>query len=243
MFNKNNLFIILFIASASASVTVDAQQPDAHVQKEQSRKACMEARQVRNHKIQYESEIKPAIPLGRPGNTACFSPSENLYYTALIAAQNMLGINAPWYGQARFDSRQKAEQACNAMGYEGDQLNKKLDQCIRERFTGLMKQYDERYRLETTAYISRRNARGTQLVKQCREAFHRKIPELPRTIYFPLAYYDRKVHSFPEEFLKKHMGDMTWLQQIGSVKNSDILRALIGEQCPGEMIWWLYTSS
>ena len=227
----------------AASMATDISRAQIQVQKEQNQQACMDARQIRSQKIQHEPEIKSSIPLGSAGNTTCFSPSENLHYAALIAAQNMLGTNAPWYKQIRLDSKDKAEKACKIMGYGRDQLNKSLDKCIRERFAELMKPYNEKYRLEATTYINKRNSKGAQLVKQCVAAFYNKLPELPRAIHFPLAYYDRKVHSYPEEFLKKQMKDMAWLQQIGSVKNSDILRTLIGDQCPGEMIWWLYISS
>ena len=201
---------------------------------------CSDIRQNREKQIHVKPDIELTAPLRVSGKANCFSPAENLFFIALIAAQKELGPNSPWYKKLSVKNGAKSEQACEILGYGGSQFGKSMQQCVAERFSELMRPYHEAYKKESATYINKRNKRGETLMKQCLTSFYQKLPKLPRSLYFPLAYYDRKVHSYPDWYIKGKMHDFDWLQNMGSVKASNIIMDAVGKACPGDMIWWLY---
>lgn len=203
-------------------------------------KICQDVRQSREKQINHDPEIELQVPLRVSGRAGCFSPAENLFLTALVVAQEQLGPNAPWYKKRSLENKAKSERACEVLGYGANQFGKSMRQCVSERFSELMLPYSSEYKKQSAAYINKRNMAGEDLMNQCLSFFYRKLPELPRSLYFPLAYYNRKVHSYPDWYIEKKMQDTQWLQNMGSVKASDILAEAVGDVCPGDMIWWLY---
>jgi len=201
---------------------------------------CVDIRQTREKLINFDPEINLQVPLRVSGRSGCFTPAENLFLVSLISAQSELDPNAPWYKKRSIENKAKSEKACEILGYGRNQFGKSMSQCVEERFNELMQPFNAEYKKESAAYINKRNNRGEALMKQCLAAFYRQLPSLPRSIYFPLAYYDKKVHSYPDWYVQEKMHDNHWLQNMGSAQASDIVIEALSEACPGDMVWWLY---
>lgn len=233
--------LLLPVATLSADSRQPAIQPATTQEHSGSQDYCELQRLKRQQAINNDPNIDLRIPLRQAGDANCFSPAENLYFVSLVAAQEELGKNAPWYDSMSAKNRKKAELACQVMGYgEGGVLNMSYNDCVNERFLELMGYYDDEYRKESATYINKRNQRGEQLVRQCVTAFYRNLPKLPRKIQFPLAYYDKKLRSYPAWYFEEQLNDDEWITNMQKTRASDVVTDSLGEQCPGDMVFWLY---
>ncbi len=201
---------------------------------------CEKNHLIREKLINTEPAIDLKIPLRLSDSASCFSPEENLFFVALIAAQNELGPNAPWYKQLHDDSQERSTQACIILGYDQNNTTKNLSQCVQEHVAELMQPHKHKYMQASWNYIKKRNAKAHMIMQTCMDSFLRYLPDLPDNIYFPLAYYDSQLHSWPDWYVKKRIHDEPWLQNMKNIKGSDIVKQALGNACPGEMIWWLY---
>ncbi len=204
---------------------------------------CSNIREQRKVQIEGGAEIILDVPLRLSDRATCFSPSENLFLISLIESQKALGLNAFWYTEISNANKEKSEHACEILEFGKNRVNKSFEQCVKERYTELMQPYAKKYEHETSAYIQKRNMLGEKLMKQCLTAFYSQLPKLPRTINFPLAYYNKQIHSFPDWYIEEKLDDDAWLQNMRTIQASDIVSKLVGESCPSDMIWWLYMQS
>ncbi|MCL6271772.1 hypothetical protein M3P05_17775 [Sansalvadorimonas sp. 2012CJ34-2] len=204
---------------------------------------CDQRRLDRQHSINRDPELELLVPLRKSSDANCFSPAENLYFASLVAAQSELGQNAGWYDTLGNQNKEKAKLACDVMGYGTTPLNLSLEECIDARYSEMMQPYNDEYRSESAIYIAKRNKRGEELVQQCVTAFYQNLPQLPRQIQFPLAYYDRKLHAYPEWYVESRLDDDEWLMDMQKTMASQVIKDALHVQCPGDMIWWLYLST
>ncbi|CAM3465120.1 hypothetical protein [Parendozoicomonas haliclonae] len=204
---------------------------------------CEKMRMERQHEINRNPDIDLLVPLRQSSDANCFSPAENLYFVSLVAAEAKLGPNSPWYQTMGEENRGKAKLACEVMGYAESPQTMTMDECIAARYNEMMQPYNDEYRNESTDYINKRNALGEELVEQCVTAFYQNLPNLPRQIQFPLAYYDRKLHAYPDWYLEARLNDNDWLMNMQKTMASQVIGEALDKQCPGDMIWWLYLST
>lgn len=205
---------------------------------------CQHVRIKRQTQINSVNDIEIPIPLRQLVDANCFTPAENIYFIGLAIAQEEIGSMDPWHDNLHIKLRKKAELACQIMGYNNTPTpTAPFEQCVNARTFELLAPYEERYQASIASHINNRNRRGEELTHQCVTAFHHKLPRLPRQIQFPLAYYDKKLHSYPAGYLEGRIGHDTWLENSRGVHASDLVRDVLGEQCPGNMIFWLYLSN
>ena len=234
----SHLFILLLLSSLFP-LMAEAADPFAG----QTDDICEMRRMDRQHSINRDPELELLVPLRKSSDANCFSPAENLYFASLMAAQEKLGQNAGWYETLGMQNREKAKLACDVMGYGSTPLNLSLEDCIEARYSEMMQPYNDEYRDESAVYIGKRNRLGEELVQQCVTAFYQNLPQLPRQIQFPLAYYDRRLHSYPDWYVQNRMNDNEWLADMQNTMASQVIKDALHVQCPGDMIWWLYLST
>ena len=204
---------------------------------------CQHVRIKRQTQINSVNDIEIPVPLCQLGDANCFTPAENLYFISLAIAQEEIGSMDPWHDNLRIKLRKKAELACQIMGYNNTtNQTAPFEQCVNARTFELIAPYEAKYQATIVNHINNRNRRGEELAQQCVAAFHQKLPRLPRQIQFPLAYYDKKLHSYPAGYLEGRIGNDTWLANSRGVYASDLVRDALDEQCLGNMIFWLYLS-
>ncbi len=204
---------------------------------------CDKMRMERQQEINRNPDIELLVPLRKSSDANCFSPAENLFYVSLVVAEAELGTNAPWYESMGETNTEKAKLACEVMGYADTPLSMSMEECVTARYNEMMRPYNDEYRQESTDYITKRNMLGEKLVEQCVTAFYQNLPQLPRQIQFPLAYYDRKLHAYPAWYLEARLNDTEWLMNMQKTMASQVIHDALKEQCPGDMIWWLYLST
>ena len=240
------LSLVAFLLLPGTTLTANpyqlAMQPATAPGYTDSQDYCERRRLERQRDINNNPDIDLRIPLRQTGDANCFTPAENLYFVSLVSAQDELGKNAPWYDNMSVKTRKKAELACQVMGYGEGPLSMSYEDCIDERFLELMEPYNDEYREESAIYINKRNRRSEEIVKQCVTAFHQNLPQLPRQIQFPLAYYDKKLHSYPAWYFEGRLDDEAWIESMQETRASDVVTDALGEQCPGDMVFWLYLS-
>lgn len=202
---------------------------------------CSRMRQERQRQINSSSEFVLKTPLWQSGEARCFIPAENLYYVSLVLAQKELDKPGLWYDDIKKTLREKAALACQIMGYDEEGIaGMSSKECVHERFQELIKLYKYEYQEEIEAFISERNHQGEYIVNQCVTAFYQSLPSLSQRIQFPLAYYDMKIESYPVWYLKDGLDNSDRLEGMRETLASDVVKDALSEQCPGEMIYWLY---
>ena len=201
---------------------------------------CRKARYERETFVSQEPDlIKDSTPVHSNDLAMCFSPDENLFFIANKEAQKILGPHAPWYLQISSEFRARVEEACNIMGFENDEISRAFDHCVESRYEELMGPYEIKYRREAGSYISKRRQVAESLVVRCDAALSIKRTRLPRDIRFPIAYYDPNFSSVPQWLLEERIDDNVWLERMSKLKVNDIMHDVVGNDCPGNMVYWV----
>ncbi|MGI9274798.1 MAG: hypothetical protein ACR2PT_08125 [Endozoicomonas sp.] len=204
---------------------------------------CQKARYDRETAMSQEPDLSKIDAVNTQDAALCFSPDENLYFVAVQEAQNIIGPHALWYIKIGGETRGRAEEACKVMGYVNDKVSRAYDHCVENRYEELMGPYEDKYRREAGEYIRKRRTMAESLVVRCDAALSIKRSRLPKDIRFPLAYYDKRISSMPSWFLEEKLGDEKWLGRMGQLKANEVMREVLGEECPGSMVFWVtYTA-
>lgn len=199
---------------------------------------CQQAREARQRHLQNTADLKPGGPWLADDATVCFTAEENLFFVASQEAQILIGPYAPWYLALSEENRERVAEACEVMGVETDKDEQAFQSCLENRYRELMGPYEDRYRREATGYIGNRQQKAKQLVGQCQAALRQKRNLLPRDLTFPVAYYDRTLSSLPGWMVEQGTLDELWLKRKGVIKAKDVMQAVLGRDCPGNMVLW-----
>lgn len=202
---------------------------------------CREMRSQREFFLTQEADLnKPhSSPEYNLNSFRCFSPAENLFYTAHQEAQKILGLHARWYTEISEDFKDRVIRACENMGLISEEANKAYDRCIESRHQELMGPYENKYQRETEKYIKKRNKTAQALVKSCNMAISSKRSQLPRELKFPIAYHDDLSPSIPSWLIEKNINDSDWLEKLNRPKANKLMHDVLGRDCPGNMVYWV----
>lgn len=201
---------------------------------------CRKARYDRETDVQKEPDlIQGTEPVHTNDQNLCFSPDENLLFTANQEAQKILGPHAPWYVKISTEFRARVQEACKILGFQNDEVSRAYDHCVESRFEELMGPYEDRYRREAGSYIGKRREVAESLVVRCDAALSIKRSRLPRELRFPIAYYDPNLNSVPRWLVEDKMDDNAWLASLDNLKVNDIMYEVLGNDCPGQMVYWV----
>ena len=227
-------------ASANPLATPNSPPAKGHHMDIGDTEFCRKARYEREKNISKEPDlIKGAEPVHTNDLAMCFSPGENLYFTANKEAQKILGPHAPWYVKIGAEFRVRVEEACKILGFENNEISRAYDHCVESRYEELMGPYESRYRREADTYITKRREVAESLVVRCDAALSIKRNRLPKEIRFPVAYYDQNFSSVPRWLLEDRIGDDDWLERMSQLKVNDIMHDVLGKDCPGSMVFWV----
>ncbi|MCK5895025.1 MAG: hypothetical protein KAG53_11640 [Endozoicomonadaceae bacterium] len=239
-----SMIMLLPDVSLAAEAYQLAMRPETTVTHDNSRNYCSRIRLERQQQINRNSDITLETPLWQSGESRCFIPAENLYYIALILGQDKIESPKPWYDNIKKTLNGKAVLACEVMGYgEDNSIGISSKECVRKRLQELIKPYENEYQKKMMDFISQRNQRAEDMVHQCVIAFYRSLPSFPNQIKFPLAYYDMKIDSYPAWYLKNGLDNFDRLEGVRDTRASDVVKDALSQQCPSEMIFWLYLPS
>ncbi|WP_263081017.1 hypothetical protein [Endozoicomonas sp. Mp262] len=199
---------------------------------------CRQARTERERHLNATADLKPGGTLLADDSAICFTSEENLLYVASQEAQVILGPYAPWYLALSQENRERVAEACEVMGFETERNERAYQTCLEHRYKELMGPYEDRYRRESLGYISKRKQMAEKLVGQCHAALRVKKNLLPEDLTFPVAYYDRNLNTVPSWILEEGLLDDLWLKRRGIIKAKDVMQAVLGSDCPGNMVLW-----
>ncbi|MBE8214851.1 MAG: hypothetical protein HAW67_04525 [Endozoicomonadaceae bacterium] len=186
----------------------------------------------------------------------CFSDQSNLEFTALSAAQNILKKpRLSCYDKTILKIRKKIMQKCRHKILKKDMKNyaimpqyieDELTACVESRTLeatkGLIMDREKRI----SRYLETRKEKQVELVKICMSAYHilmkNTTKPMPSLMRYPLARHDKELYSFPEWFIHKEFENKnnSAFDQSNPMKMSDLLKAIIGKECPGEMVLWVH---
>ncbi|OED44466.1 hypothetical protein ACH42_07415 [Endozoicomonas sp. (ex Bugula neritina AB1)] len=229
-----------FQAFANPLAGANAPSVSAHRMDISDTEFCRKARFDRDNDVQKEPDlIRGSDPVHTDDRAMCFSPDENLFFIANREAQKILGPHAPWYVKISAEFRTRVQEACKIMGFENNEVSRAFDHCLESRFEELMGPYEVRYRREAGSYINKRREVAESLVVRCDAALSIKRSRLPRDIRFPVAYYDPKLSSVPSWLLEERIDDNEWLKRMKNLKVNDIMHDVLGNDCPGNMVYWV----
>ena len=202
---------------------------------------CREMRFLRESFLAQEPDLNQPRNSPEYGDYSmrCFSPAENLFYSAHQEAQKILGPHAPWYNEISEDFRKRVTSACRGMGLKNENANKAYDHCIESRHKELMGPYEDKYEREAGTYIQRRLDIAKQLMDSCDIAISIKRNQLPRELEFPIAYHSDISNSIPNWLLEKNINDKDWLASLTRPKANQLMHDVLGKDCPGNMVYWV----
>lgn len=200
---------------------------------------CIKTRRNREQLIRKDPAITLEHPIHTLNTAACFTPDENLLFVANIEAQNILGLHAPWYQEISNDFKKRVTEACNIMGYKNNEISRAFDHCVESRHKELMGPYEERFIRESGNYLKKRQQIAESLVVRCDASLNVKRKRLPEEMRFPVAWYNPDSRSVPNWLLEEKMNDDQWLENIGRLKLNNIMQDVLGNDCPGEMVYWV----
>lgn len=200
---------------------------------------CQKARYDRDSTVNKEPDLTKFDAIKAQDATLCFTPDENLYFVANQEAQSILGPHAPWYIKIASEFRERVAKACRIMGYENDQASRAYDYCIEDRFEELMGPYEDKYRREAGNYVIKRKQIAESLVVRCDAALSIKRSRLPKDLRFPLAYYDKRIRSFPNWFVDEKLDDPKWIEKVSKLNANELMNEILGKDCPGNMVFWV----
>ena len=202
---------------------------------------CREMRFIRESFLAQEPDLNKLrnSPGYRENSMRCFSPAENLFYSAHQEAQKILGPHAPWYIEIREDFRDRVTSACRSMKLKNEDANKAYDHCVESRHKELMGPYEDKYQREAGTYIQRRLEIAKKLMNSCDMAISKKRNLLPRELEFPIAYHDDMNFSIPSWLLEEKINDKSWLAGLAQPKIDKLMHDVLGNNCPGNMVYWV----
>ena len=202
---------------------------------------CREIRYLREFSLAQEPDLnRPQIsPEYSRNSNRCFSPAENLFYSAHQEAQKILGPHAPWYLEISDDFRERVTSICKGMGLENEDASKAYDHCVESRHKELMGPYEDKYEREARSYIKRRLEIALKLMDSCDMAISTRRNQLPRDMQFPIAYHSDLSHSIPSWLLEKKLNDTDWLANLSRPKANELMLDVLGKDCPGNMVYWV----
>ena len=200
---------------------------------------CQKARFERESAVGKEPDLTKIDAVNSQDAALCFTPDENLFFVANQEAQDILGPHAPWYLQISREFRERVKEACKIMGYQNDEVSRAFDHCTDNRYEELMGPYEDKYRREAGNYVRKRRQVAESLVVRCDAALSIKRTRLPRDLKFPLAYYDKRINALPSWFLEEKLDDSAWIKKMGDLKANELMNDILGEDCPGNMVYWV----
>ncbi|MDP0561774.1 MAG: hypothetical protein QS721_05335 [Candidatus Endonucleobacter sp. (ex Gigantidas childressi)] len=200
---------------------------------------CKNIRAERERNLRISPDLEPRSLVRLDDSSLCFSSEEHLLFTANQEAQIILGPHASWHIGLSKKNMDKAVNACRSVKFEEFRNKVDYDICVEELYKGLMGPYDERYRRDAKGYIKRRTHMAHSLVSQCNMALKAKKPLLPKDLVLPAAIYDRTLNSIPSWMLEEGALDNIWLSKKGRIKVTDVMHAILGTDCPGNMVLWV----
>ena len=224
------------LSSAAGSAMTPAMQMDIS-----DTKFCREIRSRRESFLAQEPDLNKSqnSPEYSLNSARCFSPAENLFYAAHQEAQKVLGSHAPWYIKISEDFRDRVISVCEGMELKNESADKAYNHCVENRHNELMGPYEAKYQREAKAYVKRRKEIALKLTESCDMAISTKRNQLPREIEFPIAYHDDLSHSIPSWLIEKNINDVDWLEKLNRPKVNELMRDVLEEDCPGDMVYWV----
>lgn len=224
------------LSNSSASAVAPAMQTDIS-----DTGFCREVRFQRESFLAQEPDLNTPkhSPEYNRDSTRCFSTTENLLYTAHREAQKILGPHAPWYIEISEDFRERVISACKEMGLKNEEANRPYDHCVESRHDELMGPYEDKYQREARTYINKREKIALKLMKSCNRAIGTRRNQLPGELEFPIAYHNDLSHAIPNWLLEKNINDIDWLAQLNRPKVNELMHDVLGEDCPGDMVYWV----
>lgn len=175
----------------------------------------------------------------RENSMQCFSPAENLFYSAHQEAEKILGPHAVWYTEISNDFRHRLTVACQEMRQSNNDSSKAFDYCVESRHDELMGPYKDKYQREKNLYLQKRQKIAQNLVDSCDMAISIKRNQLPGELEFPIAYHDDLNFAIPNWLLEKNMDDKDWLASLTEPKIDKLMHDVLGSDCPGSMVYWV----
>ena len=200
---------------------------------------CDHARLSRDNLMRNDPSLSSEAPLHVLKPSSCFSPDENLLYVAILEAQKVLGANAPWYTELQKDVRERVKKACDVLGYKNSDISRAYDHCLESRYEELMRPHVDKYERETDNYLSKREQIANSMMVRCDASLNVKRHRLPKEMRFPVAWYNANSRSVPEWLMEEKLDDDDWLENLHKMKLDDMMVEVVGNDCPGEMIYWV----
>ena len=200
---------------------------------------CYDARRRRDNLIRQEASITIKAPIHTQDISSCFTPDENLAFTATLEAQRVLGPHAQWFKDISEDIKNRVIEACSIMGYENSNTSRAYDYCLENQHKKLISPHIEKYQKESNRYLRKRQQIADSLVVRCDASLSIKRSRLPKEMRFPIAWYNTNRQSVPNWMMEEKIEDNEWLENIGKLKTDNIMVDVLGNDCPGEMVYWV----
>ena len=229
-------FLSFFSYSVAANILAYASLPTPAAK---SADYCNEARRMRENIMRRETSIVVEAPIHTQEISSCFTPDENLVFTATIEAQRVLGPHAQWFKDISEDVKARVVEACSIMGYENSNTSRAYDYCLENQHEKLISPYIEKYQKESSKYLRKRQQIADSLVVRCDASLSIKRSRLPKEMRFPVGWYNVNRQSVPSWMLEEKIDDNDWLENMSKLKVDNIMTDILGNDCPGEMIYWV----
>ncbi|PJE80748.1 hypothetical protein CI610_00236 [invertebrate metagenome] len=204
---------------------------------------CHDFRAERENAMETNPALNEMTQADKTRYLQCFTYSENLQFAAYRVAESLLGDNAPWFQKVKKENRWRIEKACEGFSKNTPKPDRAFDLCFKDRFTEAMLSHEERFRAESAVYINKRKHMAASLMNRCDKAINAQFKKLPKGIRLPLGGYPEDLSALPVKLLENGWPDDRWLQKKGKLKASDLMRDVLGDDCPGDMVLWVVYES
>ncbi len=198
---------------------------------------CQQIRRRRHIEI---NTVPGITPKPQSDDNSCFKPDENLFYSAIMSAQQKMGPNSPWYHQLRMETDDRTTRSCNAMYNNAPADPRAIMMCRQQQFDVVMRPYEARYEDESIFYLRQRKQLAEQLFFQCKGALASRRSMIPSGITLPIAYNNNQVNAFPSRYVEKNLEkDLGWAKNLYKMRANELMQETLGAFCPGEMVYWI----
>ena len=198
---------------------------------------CQQVRRRRHIDINTVPNIASQLPTD---SSSCFKPDENLFYSAIMSAQQKMGPNTPWYHQLRMETEDRTAENCNSMYNNAPADPRAIMMCRQQQFSQIMRPYEARYEDESVLYLRQRKQLAEQLFFQCKGALASRRNMIPSGITLPIAYNNTRVNAFPNWYVEQNIEkDVAWAANLHNMRAKDMVQDTLGAFCPGEMVSWI----